>query len=218
TVAKTMMDELQGVVDHGVSEQELEKVKTSVWVGLIHARETCTSLAALLGEEQVFGGDANRANEAWRKIQKLTTTDIQAIAKKYIKPEAATTVLYLPDPTGIHQKETASANEKANEVKTAGVAPSTEPIQPRAASFPENYPTKPPLNNESLKVTFEKGTETNVNGVKVIVMSDHRLPLVNWQLIMRSGGDSEPQEKTGLAGITASTLRPRVPELAYLAL
>jgi zinc protease len=220
TVQREMLEEIQKLVDQGVSDQELEKVKTSVWVGLIHARETCTSLAALLGEEQVFGGDANRANEEWRKIQKLTTADIQAVAKKYLKPEASTTVIYFPDPTGKHQHELANANEKASEVKTAAVAPSTEPIKPRVAEtqFPKDYPTKPPLNDQTLKVTFEKGTETDVNGVQVIVMADHRLPLVNWQLIMRAGGDSEPKDKTGLAGITASMLRRGSADLDYLAL
>ena len=220
TVEKSMMEELRKVADEGVTDEELEKVKTSTWVGLIHARETCTSLAALVGEEQVFGGDANRANEAWKKIQKLTPADIQAIAKKYLKPEASTTVVYLPDPTGVHQRTTTNANAKADEVKTAGVAPSTEPIEPRvtASQFPKDYPTKPPLNDQTLKVTFEKGTETDVNGVKVIVMSDHRLPLVNWQLIMRAGGDSEPKDKAGLAGITASMLRRGAADLGYLAL
>jgi zinc protease len=219
-VRKAMMEEIQKIADNGVTDEELEKVKTSVWVGLIHARETCTSLAALVGEEQVFGGDANRANEAWPKIQKLTAADIQAIAKKYCKPEASTTVIYLPDPTGKHQRELANANAKATEVKTAGVAPSTQPIEPRVSAdqFPKDYPTKPPFNNSPIKVTFEKGTETDVNGVKVIVMPDHRLPLVNWQLIMRSGGDAEPKDKIGLAGITASMLRRGAGDLDYMAL
>ena len=218
-VEKIMMEELQKVAADGVTDEELEKVKTSIWVGLIHSRETCTSLAATLGEEQVFGGDANRANEAWKKVQKLTTADIQAIAKKYLKPEAATTVVYLPDPTRKNQRAAAaSQNAKADEVKNAGVAPSTEPIVSRVTTFPDGYPTKAPFNNQALKATFEKGTETDVNGVKVIVLSDHRLPLVNWSLIMRSGGDSEPKEKAGLANITASMLRRGAADLDYLAL
>src|SRR5205807_2485519 len=45
-VENAMMEELRKVAADGVSDQELEKVKTSIWVGLIHARETCTSLAA----------------------------------------------------------------------------------------------------------------------------------------------------------------------------
>jgi zinc protease len=219
-VEKAMMEEIQKVADQGVTEEELEKVKTSTWVSLIHARETCTSLAALVGEEQVFGGDANRANEAWKKFQAITPADIQAIAKKYLDAKASTTVVYLPDPTGVHQRATANANAKADEMKNAGVTPSTETVKPRVSEsqFPKDYPTKPPLNNESIKVTFEKGTETEANGVKVIVMSDHRLPLVNWQLIMRSGGDSEPKDKSGLAGITASMLRRGAADLDYMAL
>jgi zinc protease len=216
---KEMMEEIQKIVDKGVSDEELNKVKTSTWVGLIHARETATNLAALVGEEQVFGGDANRANEAWKQIEKLTTADIQNVAKKYLKASASTTVVYLPDPTRKNQRAAAaSQNAKADEVKNAGVTPSSQPIEQRVKEFPPGYPTHPPFNNQPLKATFNKGEETSVNGVKVIVMSDHRLPLVNWSLIMRAGGDSGPKEKEGVAELTAAMLRRGAGDMDYLAL
>ena len=37
-------------------------------------------------------------------------------------------------------------------------------------------------------------------------MADHRLPLVNLQLVMAGGGDSEPAEKAGVAGLCAEML------------
>ena len=43
--------------------------------------------------------------------------------------------------------------------------------------------------------------------MKVITLEDHRLPLVNFNLILRRGGYSEPSGKEGLGGITASMLR-----------
>src|SRR5262249_8039946 len=161
--------------------------------------ETCTNLAQLLGEEQVFGGDANRANQDWPKIEKLTPADIQACAKKYLQKEASTTVVYIPDPTRKNQRlAAASQNAKADEGKNAGVTSRTQPTEPRVKEFPPGYPTKPPFNNQPIKVTFNKGEESDVNGVKVIVMTDHRLPLVNWQLITRAGSDAEPKDKTGV--------------------
>jgi zinc protease len=218
-VEKAMMEEMQKVVDKGVTDEELEKVKTSTWVGLIHARETCVNLASLLGEEQVFGGDANRANEAWKKYQAITTADIQAIAKKYLNPAASTTVVYIPDPQ--HKMERvspASQIAKAEEVKNADVAPSTEPITPRVTKFPEGYPTEPPFNTSVTKATFEKGKEFNVNGVNVIVMTDHRLPLVNWTLVMRAGSDAEPKGKEGLSAMTASMLNRGAAGMDYMTL
>src|SRR5437763_3109244 len=54
---------------------------------------------------------------------------------------------------------------------------------------------------------FKKGTELNVNGVKVVVMTDNRLPLVNWRLTMRRGSYSEPKEKKGVASLCSEMLR-----------
>src|SRR5204862_6655008 len=57
------------------------------------------------------------------------------------------------------------------------------------------------------KATFEKGVETDVNGVRVVTMTDHRLPLVNFSLLIRGGGDATPAGKEGLASLTAAMMR-----------
>jgi zinc protease len=65
---------------------------------------------------------------------------------------------------------------------------------------------------------FEKGVESQVNGVKVIVMTDNRLPLVNWTLVMRAGGDAVSAAKKGVASLTASMIRRGAAGMDYLTL
>ncbi len=146
------------------------------------------------------------------KYDALTTADLQAVAKKYFKPETLTIVHYRPDPLGINARKAAAtqaaqAAEKANETKNAPVAPSTEPIKPRVDHFPDGYPTKPPAGDDIVAAKFNHGEESQLNGVKVITLTDHRLPLVSATLVMRGGGDTEPDDKVGLAGITSQMLR-----------
>jgi zinc protease len=100
-------------------------------------------------------------------------------------------------------------------MKSATVAASTEPIKPRVVNFPSDYPTSPPMADIAKAPEFEKGTSSEVNGVQVIVMPDHRLPLVDWSLTMRRGSDAVPKEKQGLSGITAAMLRRGVKGMNY---
>jgi predicted Zn-dependent peptidase len=100
-------------------------------------------------------------------------------------------------------------------VKSAGVAPSTAPIVPRVVNFPSDYPTTPPNESIAKNKEFEKGVESKVNGVDVVVMPDHRLPLVNWSLTMRRGSDAVAPDKQGLAGIASAMLRRGVKGMTY---
>jgi zinc protease len=92
------------------------------------------------------------------------------------------------------------------------------PVTARSISFPPGYPTRPPIAQPQTAQPFEKGVEMLVNGVKVIVMSDHRLPLANWSLVMRAGSDAAPRGKEGLGELTAGMIRRGAADLDYLAL
>jgi predicted Zn-dependent peptidase len=65
---------------------------------------------------------------------------------------------------------------------------------------------------------FQKGEETSINGVTVIVMPDHRLPLVDWSLTLRRGAHSDPKGKEGLASLAGDMLRRGAGNLSYEAL
>ncbi len=203
---------LKEVADKGVTEQELEKVKTEAKQSIIRGRETCTQIATQLGEAEVFGRDAGRVNVELPKLLAVTPADIRAVAQKYLTPQRLTVVHYRPDPTGANARkaaatQAAAAAAKAEETKNAPVVQSEKPIEPRVHEFPPGYPTEPPMNNVAAKVTFEKGVETHVGTVQVITMPDHRLPLVNFSLVLRGGGDAEPHGKEGLASMTAGMMR-----------
>ena len=140
----------------------------------------------------------------------VTPADIQAIAKKYIKPERSDGRPIPPRPDRRQRPQGRRARrQKAEETKNAPVVASDKPIEPRVkeSEFPQGYPTKPPVTDKAIKATFEKGVETTVNGVQVITMTDHRLPLANFNLILRGGGDAQPNDKVGLASIAAAMMR-----------
>jgi zinc protease len=219
-VEKIMQDAVAELGSKPVDAEELERVKTVQRVGLLKGRQTCTDVAAALGEAAVFGHDPNRVNTALSKLDAVTPEMIQAVAKKYLTPAALTTVEYVPDPLNLAgraaaTRAAATQAAKATLLATADVVRSTQPIEPRVKEFPPGYPDHPPLNQDRIRAVFDKGTAMEVKGVQVIVLRDSRLPLVNWSIVMRRGGDSEPAGKEGLAGITAALLRHGCTDLDY---
>ena len=89
--------------------------------------------------------------------------------------------------------------------------------QPPMGGPPQNPSTAPgtilknkaPVSKELLKVKLPKPQEADLsNGVHIIVLEDHRTPLVSFQMIIDgAGGYYDPASVPGLAGFTATLMR-----------
>lgn len=205
-IDKAVVAILDDVAKNGVTQAELDKAKTQYRTARIKGRQTADDLASQLGNEALLDGDPERVNTDLAAIDALTTADLQRVAAKYFRADNATTMTVKSSLLGMLAKKAAAATEPA--LVTAPVAPSTHPIETRDIRFPKDYPTKPPISTSTLAAHFAKGTETTVRGVRVIVMEDHRLPLVTFGLTLPgAGGHAEPKGKEGLGDMTAELLR-----------
>jgi zinc protease len=221
-VEKAALAVLEEVQKNGITQEELDKAKTQVRVGLVSSRKTASSLASLLADAEVFEGDAAKANEVMARVNALTPADIQRVAQQYLKPERMTVVQYRPGdkPANAPAAPGDKAQGAGGDDKIPATAPAANLPEPRVKleQFPADYPKQPPIQDNILAAKFERGTDVAVNGVRVIVLPDNRLPIVNFSLIMRGGGHAEPAGKDGVAGITASILSRGVKGLDQAAL
>src|SRR6266852_4786269 len=65
-----------------------------------------------------------------------------------------------------------------------------------------------PVNAEILKVTLPHPKETVLpNGLPVLVLESHKLPIVSYVLWIKSGALTDPADQPGLASFTADMLR-----------
>jgi len=195
-VEKALVATADEVRAKGVAPEELQKAKTQARLGLIHERETAPSIAGELGQDALLAGDADRVNKELARINAITAADIQAAARKYLQAARSTTLCVVPDPAAPAPPENPAAAQ-----------PPTQPVAAREVKFPDGYPARPPISETPPNPKFQKGAESTAGPVRVIVMPDSRLPLVNWSLTMRCGSDSDPREKAGLASLTASLVR-----------
>jgi predicted Zn-dependent peptidase len=65
-----------------------------------------------------------------------------------------------------------------------------------------------PVSKELLKVKFPRPVETTLsNGLRVMILENHKIPTFNLQLIVMSGGMANADDELGVAQFTASLLR-----------
>ena len=144
-VKKALADQVADLLANGVTPAELAKAKTSRRVETIHGRQTCEEIAGAVGDEALWANDPDRVNTDLAKLDAVTAEQVQAVARKYLQPDQATTVVVEPDPLGIASRKAAgSMGAAAALYKEAAVAPSTQPIKPRDVTFPAGYPEHPP--------------------------------------------------------------------------
>ena len=76
---------------------------------------------------------------------------------------------------------------------------------------------KVPVNNETLKINLPQVQETTLsNGLRIVVLENHKIPTFSMQLVVLSGGLNDPAEKRGLASFTAGLLREGTAKLVSL--
>ena len=80
--------------------------------------------------------------------------------------------------------------------------------QPPAFGQAPTFKGKAPVSNEVLKITLPRAQEVELsNGAHLMVLEDHRVPSVQFQvLIIGAGGYYDPQGLPGLADTTASLM------------
>src|SRR5215472_314441 len=65
-----------------------------------------------------------------------------------------------------------------------------------------------PVNKSVLRVKLPKAQEVTLkNGLRVVVLENNRLPTISMEMVVLSGGLSDPADKRGLATATAALLR-----------
>src|SRR3712207_4584348 len=91
--------------------------------------------------------------------------------------------------------------------------------QPRPGGAPQSGPAgqsakgaeikgRAPVNKEILRVNLPKAQEATLsNGLRVLLLENHRVPTFTMQMVVLSGGLSDPADHHGLASFTASLLR-----------
>ena len=92
-VEAALADEAKKLGDKGPAAEELQKAKNSIRAYVVGTLEDTSSLANHVGRSWVLTGDVSTWTRDIGAIEKVTAADVARVAKTYLRPELATTVV-----------------------------------------------------------------------------------------------------------------------------
>ena len=186
--------EIERIKKESPTAEEIARSKNSIESQTIFGLQTVlgkggqiSNYAGYVGKPDYFQADLDR-------YANVTAADIQRVANTYLTANRLV-MTYNPKRgdgprtnTGANQP-TSVKSEKKDQAKTDAQAA----LLPKAGPIPKF--TLPPIEKTKLS-----------NGLEVWMVQQNELPIVSMNLVLKTGTANEPDDRTGVAGLTTSLL------------
>lgn len=201
TVEAALRKQIGLVRDAGVQPVELSRAKNQILTASLKQRETAEGRATTLASDVIIEQDPHATDKRLAAIEKVTAADIQRVARRLLADDRAVTITYLPAADGAPMESVPVA---ASVATTPLVAPPNVPVVVAASAADRVQPPKPgaPI-TPVLPVPVERHL---ANGMRLVVIERHALPIVTAYLVANGGSSTDPAGRAGLAGLTADLL------------
>ncbi|HEY6446037.1 MAG TPA: pitrilysin family protein [Acidobacteriaceae bacterium] len=156
-------------------------------------------VADTLDSYNQYTGDPGFLPKDVAMTEAVTAARAQAAARKYFTKDAAVVVYCVPGKKVLDDVPRSPADTDANVKNVDPYTPQFEAAQ----DWRKNQPVAGPAPALHLPVPTEF---TLKNGMKVLLVEDHALPVVSMQLVTRAGSFYDPAGKSGLATLTAQLM------------
>ncbi len=188
--------------DAPVTAAELDEAKNEILTATIKSRETAEGKASTLAAAVIVDGDARSADKQLAAIGQVTAADVQRVARAYLGDAQAATIRYLPLAA---KQGTGDVIALAPSVRVADLkAPADVAIVTPAS---EADRVKPPAPARPIAAAIPQPIETRLaNGMRLIVVERHDLPIVTASLIANGGGATDPATRAGAASLAAGLM------------
>lgn len=196
--------EIARVRDVAVSPAELAEAKNELLTSALKQRETAEGKASLIANSVIVNGDPAAADRQIAAIQTVTAADVQRVAREYLKDQQSATIRYLPaegKPAGTTDTPIAIA-------PTVQVATLTPPANIAVVTpAPEGQRILPPAPGAPIAPTLPQPVVATLsNGIRVVTVERHDLPLVTASLVALGGSATDPAGKAGASSLAADLM------------
>lgn len=221
------------VRESGVTKEELAKAKTGFLRSLVNESMTVESKAGLVGDAYVFHNGADYLNGRANQIEQMSIDDLKRVADMYLIESRRITVEIKPSIGGLLRglvgglmkggegagdegpgAEGGKGGDKpdashASEVAAgddARASTMAERRGPKAhAQRPDGYPESVPIADPSpAPVPMDYVSRTLENGLTVVVIENHEVPLISASIRLTSGAHTDPVDRPGVAAMAAA--------------
>jgi zinc protease len=195
-------EEIAKLQTDGPTQQEVEANRASNLTDKITGLQRLGGfggVADTLDEYNQYTGDPGFLPKDLAMVEGVTQASTKAAAAKYLSKDAAVVVYCVPGKKVVDDVPRSPENADAD-VKLVN------PYTPEFEAAQEWRKTKPPAGPPPavhLPVPTEFALD---NGLKVYLIEDHALPVFTAAMVSRAGSEANPQDKGGLATLTAETM------------
>ena len=171
--------------DEPVTAAELAEAKNELLTAALRGRETAEGHADAIAEAVIVDGDARAADRRLAEIAAVTPADIQRVARRWLRDEASGAVRYLP--------EEARNGATGDTIRTPRDRRSRAARRRRPMSRSSSRRPKASASHRRRRArrSCRRSPTPNVqhlaNGLTVITVQNHRLPLVTVSLVVDAG-------------------------------
>ncbi len=196
--------EIARVRNAPVSAAELAEAKNEILTSVLQSRETAEGKGRSIAAAVIIDRDPRAADRQLAALAQVTAADVQRVANKYLRDQRAATIHYLPeDPSDKSPQNDRIEVSDSVVVKVLTAPGKVEIVSP--ASDAERValpPTAAPI-AASAPVTNDFKL---ANGLRVVVVEKHDLPLLTALLVAPGGGAIDPANRAGLGSLTADLM------------
>ena len=196
-VEKVYFDELDRIRKQGVSAIELATAVSEIRADRVRSLQRTADLAESVQEANFYLGDPQAVLAELDRYKGVTPADIQRVANEYLGDNSRN-VIRVSIPKGSQPatgSEGGATGARSGHKMEQGVDLSTT----RPITSPEPLPVK--------QFNLPEITQTRLdNGLQVVVVPRHGLPLVTAELVLPGGESAASSKLPGLAALTAEVL------------
>ncbi|BCA59019.1 M16 family metallopeptidase [Sphingomonas sp. HMP6] len=196
--------EIARVRTKSVTAAELAEAKNEILTSALRGRETAEGKGRTIASSVIIDRDPRAADRQLAAIGRVTAADVQRVAAKYLRDQRSATIHYLPEDKTVVAPQNDRIEVEGSVVTKQLVAPGkVEIVTPASEAERVAPPPAGPAIAASAPVTNEF---TLANGLRVVVVEKHDLPLLTALLTAQGGGATDPAERAGVGNLTADLM------------
>jgi zinc protease len=198
---KAIQEELNAIRSDGPTNAELERARSAIESEVIRGLETLGGFGGVadrLNQYNHYLGDPGYLGKDLQRYEEATVASVKKIAVDKLADHSRVVVYAVPGKKAIAD---VSRTDDPNELKEAA-------IPAHGAAGDDAWRVQPPKPGPSSPLSLPLPTVTKLsNGLTLMLVERHNLPIVTANLIVNSGSELNPVDRPGLAAFTVAMLQ-----------
>jgi zinc protease len=196
---KALNEELDKLQKDGITAAELDRARNVTETSLVRGLQRTNGVANQLNYYNQYAGTPDYFSKDLARYDAVTPADVSRVIQTTFKNNMRAVVYGIPGDKVV--SEVPKTSDEENKKQAAAAGPS------KSAMADEAWRATPPAPGPTPHFTLPAAKQVKLaNGLTVLLVERHNLPLVSATLFTLSGSELNPVDMPGLSSFTANML------------